>query len=105
MTFRHAMGRGGKPRRFSKKPTDAGDSSCLERISKNEIRRLARRGGVKRINAMVYDEVRRSLKDFLSEVIGTSIVYMDHAGRRTVTAMDVVYALRRKGKTLYGYGG
>ena len=26
-------------------------------------------------------------------------------GRKTVTAMDVVYALRRQGRTLYGFGG
>ncbi|GMI02180.1 hypothetical protein TrVE_jg2072 [Triparma verrucosa] len=25
--------------------------------------------------------------------------------RKTVTAMDVVYALKRQGKTLYGFGG
>ena len=25
--------------------------------------------------------------------------------RKTVTAMDVVYALRREGRTLYGFGG
>ncbi|GMI37091.1 hypothetical protein TeGR_g8400, partial [Tetraparma gracilis] len=27
------------------------------------------------------------------------------ARRKTVTAMDVVYALKRQGKTLYGFGG
>jgi histone H3/H4 len=25
--------------------------------------------------------------------------------RKTVTAMDVVYALKRQGRTLYGFGG
>ncbi|GMH97088.1 hypothetical protein TrST_g4164 [Triparma strigata] len=29
---------------------------------------------------------------------------VSHA-RKTVTAMDVVYALKRQGKTLYGFGG
>jgi len=28
-----------------------------------------------------------------------------HARRKTVTAMDVVYALKRQGRTLYGFGG
>uniref|UniRef100_A0A915ESP8 Histone H4 n=1 Tax=Ditylenchus dipsaci TaxID=166011 RepID=A0A915ESP8_9BILA len=28
-----------------------------------------------------------------------------HAKRKTVTAMDVVYALKRQGRTLYGFGG
>lgn len=27
------------------------------------------------------------------------------AKRKTVTAMDVVYALKRQGRTLYGFGG
>ena len=28
-----------------------------------------------------------------------------NAKRKTVTAMDVVYALKRQGHTLYGFGG
>jgi hypothetical protein len=36
-------------------------------ITKNDIRRLARRGGVKRISAGVYDTARLYLKDFLRE--------------------------------------
>ena len=35
-----------------------------------------------------------------------SVTYTEHARRKkTVTAMDVVYALKRQGKTLYGFGG
>lgn len=37
-------------------------------ITKPDIRRLARRGGVKRINAGVYDTARQYLRDFLREV-------------------------------------
>ena len=37
-------------------------------ITKGDLRRLARRGGVKRISAQIYDEARRCLRDFLSEV-------------------------------------
>lgn len=29
----------------------------------------------------------------------------EHARRKTVTALDVVYALKRQGRTLYGFGG
>jgi hypothetical protein len=35
----------------------------------------------------------------------TKVTYTEHARRKTVTAMDVVYALKRQGKTLYGFGG
>uniref|UniRef100_A0AC35UFX2 Histone H4 n=1 Tax=Rhabditophanes sp. KR3021 TaxID=114890 RepID=A0AC35UFX2_9BILA len=55
----------------------------IQGITKPAIRRLARRGGVKRISGLVHEETR---------------------GKKTVTAMDVVYALKRQGKTLYGFG-
>ena len=41
---------------------------------------------------------------FLENVIKDAVVYCEHARRKTVTAMDVVYALRRQGRTLYGFG-
>jgi histone H4 len=77
----------------------------IQGITKPAIRRLARRGGVKRVAGTVYEEVRGTLKDFLTNVIRDAIVYTDHAKRKTLTAMDVVYALKRQGRTLYGFGG
>jgi histone H4 len=53
------------------------------------IRRLARRGGVKRISATIYDETRGVLKIFLENVIRDSVTYTEHAKRKTVTALDV----------------
>jgi histone H4 len=77
----------------------------VDRISKAAIRRLARRGGVKRLSGLIYEETRGVLKVFLQNLIHDAVVYTNHAGRRTVAAMDVVYALKRQGKTLYGFGG
>ena len=77
----------------------------IQGITKPAIRRLARRGGVKRISGLIYDETRGVLKVFLENVIRDSVTYTEHARRKTVTAMDVVYALKRQGKTLYGFGG
>ncbi|KAF6753763.1 histone-fold-containing protein [Ephemerocybe angulata] len=68
------------------------------------IRRLARRGGVKRISGLIYEETRGVLKIFLENVIRDSVTYTEHAKRKTVTALDVVYALKRSGRTLYGFG-
>lgn len=34
-----------------------------------------------------------------------AVTYTEHARRKTVTAFDVVYALKRQGRTLYGFGG
>ena len=76
----------------------------LEGVTKPAIRRLARRGGVKRISYYIYDYTRDVLKGFLSSVIRDAITYTEHAKRKTVTAMDVVYALKRQGRTLYGFG-
>lgn len=97
-------GKGGKGKGLSgngakrhKKITRA----SIEGISKPEIRRLARRGGVKRIGGEVYVDVREALKAFLVRTIGDSITYCEHARRRTLTAKDVVYALKRQGTTLY----
>ena len=73
-------------------------------ITKPAIRRLARRGGVKRISGLIYDETRSVLKTFLDGVVLDAVSYTEHAKRKTVTAMDVVYALKRQGRTLYGYG-
>ena len=76
----------------------------IQGVTKPAIRRLARRGGVKRISLLVYEEVRGVLKIFLEQVIQDAVTYTDHARRKTVSVMDVVYALKRRGKMLYGFG-
>ena len=78
--------------------------SNLDGVTKPAIRRLARRGGVKRISSYIYEYTREILKHFLEGVIGDAMTYTEHAKRKTVTAMDVVYALKRQGRTLYGFG-
>ncbi|XP_053346417.1 histone H3-like [Clarias gariepinus] len=72
----------------------------IQGITKPTIRRLARRGGVKRISGLIYEETRGVLKVFLENVIRDAVTYTEHAKRKTVTAMDVVYALKRQGRTL-----
>ena len=69
----------------------------IQGITKPAIRRLARRGGVKRISGLIYEETRGVLKVFLENVIRDAVTYTEHAKRKTVTAMDVVYALKRQG--------
>jgi histone H4 len=69
-------------------------------ITKPTIHCLACLGGVKRISGLIYEETRGFLKVFLENVIRDSVTYTEHACRKTV-----VYALKRQGKTLYGFGG
>lgn len=73
-------------------------------ITDPAIRRLARRGGVKRISAAIYDESRTVLQEFLKAVLRDAITYSEHANRKTITTLDVIYALKRQGRTLYGFG-
>ena len=77
----------------------------IQGISKPEIRRLARRGGVKRLSGLIYEETRGVLKVFLKNVIGDAVEYAHHSRRNTISAMDIVYALKHQGCTLYGFGG
>ena len=51
----------------------------------------------------MYEEVRGILHVFLTNVIRDAVVYTEHSRRCTCTAMDVVYALRRQGRKLYGF--
>ena len=77
----------------------------IQGITKPAIRRLARRGGVKRISGLIYDETRGVLKTFIENVVRDAVTYCDYSKRKTVTSLDVVYALKRNGRTKYGFGG
>ncbi|KAM6499261.1 histone cluster 1, H4d [Amanita muscaria] len=68
--------------------------SSIQGIVKPATRRLARRGGVKRISGLISEETRGVLKTFL-EVIRDSVTYTEHAKRKTV---------RRSGRALYSFG-
>ncbi len=74
-------------------------------ITKPAVRRLARRGGVKRISGLIVDETRSVLRNFLDDVIGKAVTYTEHARRKTVTTMDIVLALKKSDfkVNLYGY--
>ena len=99
---RKVSGKGGKS--FGAKRVHKTTKDVILGITKPAIRRLARRGGVKRISASIYEETRNTLKAFLENVVRDAVTYTEHARRKTVTAMDVVYALKRQGRSLYGFG-
>ncbi|KAJ7847200.1 hypothetical protein B0H13DRAFT_1907396 [Mycena leptocephala] len=74
-------------------------------IGKRGLRRFARRGGVHRTSRSIYGDMRGALKIFLEGVIRDAALYTQQGYRMTVTYLDVVYALKRNGMTLYGFGG
>ena len=47
---------------------------------------------------VIYEETRGVLKTFLEGVIRDAVTYTEHAKRKTVTSLDVVYALKRQGR-------
>ena len=77
--------------------------NSIHRIAKAAFCRMARRGGMERMSGNVFEESRGVLKIFLEHVIKDAIIYTTYCNRKTVTAMDVVYALKCHGRTLYGF--
>jgi histone H4 len=95
-------------KKFSQRHRRAARSKqeIVDRISAGSIRRLARRGGVKRMSGLIYDEVRNVLKDYLERVMKPVCLYIEHSKRRTATVSDVVHALKSIGQPLVvGHGG
>ena len=77
----------------------------IQGITKPFICYLERLGGVTHIYSLIYEETHGVLKVFFENVIRDSVAYTDHVCHNNVTAMDVVYALKRQGKTLYDFRG
>jgi histone H4 len=74
----------------------------IQGITKPAIRRIARRGGVKRLSGLIYEETRGVLRYFLEKVIRDAVTYTEHGRRKTVTTLDVVHALKRNNIDYYG---
>ncbi|KAF2659195.1 histone-fold-containing protein [Lophiostoma macrostomum CBS 122681] len=92
------LGKGKSFKRHKKIPRDT-----IRSITKGDIRRIARRGGVKRISAVIYDDVRQALKERLSRILYDVVAVLESSGRKTVTVRDVIFALNRLGNPIYGF--
>eukprot|EP00396_MALV-II-16_sp_LP-1_P000132 gene132-219_t len=73
-------------------------------VTRAAIRRMARRGGVKRFSAEAYNEARRNLQQFLDKVLSDAALYCEHGKRHTIRPKDLVMALKRAGRDICGYG-
>ncbi|RKU46857.1 hypothetical protein DL546_008496 [Coniochaeta pulveracea] len=85
-------------KRHRKMPKD-----CIYGISKPDIRRLARRGGVKRISATIYGDARQALKERLEVIIRDCVTFCEYRNAKTITVSDVIHSLRRLGRPIYGF--
>ena len=72
-------------------------------ITDGSIKRLARRGGVKRIAGSVYGEVRDVIRSFVDGVVRDAVAFTEHSGQKTVRVADIIGALKRRGTTIYGF--
>ncbi|KAM5348135.1 hypothetical protein ACJ41O_007959 [Fusarium nematophilum] len=75
----------------------------IQGITKPAIRRLARRGGVKRISANIYEDVRAALKSHLETILRDCATFVEYRNAKTVTVYDVLHSLRRIGRPIYGF--
>nr|GLL27923.1 hypothetical protein C4D60_Mb01t04000 [Ipomoea trifida] len=74
------LGLGGAAKRHRKVLWDN-----IQGITKSAILRLARRGDVRRISGLIYEETRGVFKIFLEYVIRDAVTYTEHARRKTIT--------------------
>ncbi|CAG8569512.1 20824_t:CDS:2, partial [Racocetra persica] len=65
-------------------------------VTKPDLRRLARRGGVRRISAGTYEEARTALKNFLCEVLKDAVSYVEYRDKKTVTVFEMLLALKKR---------
>lgn len=69
----------------------------IQGITKPALRRLARRGGVKRITSLCYEELRTVLTTFLTRQVRAVSIVAQHAKRKTIGTRDVLTGLKLNG--------
>lgn len=95
---------GGGARRWRTKSKPHTDGRGDNEPAAAEVRRMARRGGVKRLTQSTHPAVRLALTEYLERVIGSAVILTEYRGAKTVTTEDVVHALAHQGMHLYGAG-
>lgn len=70
-------------------------------LNKPSMRRLARRAGVKRIKGDVYEKSIDMCRKFVTELLTKAHNYTEHARRKTITSVDVLYGAKSLGRTLF----
>lgn len=68
------------------------------------FRRIARRGGVRRMSSYVIGDARSALRGFLDRTLNRAAAYMESAKRKTITLRDIITSLRSFGTNIYTKG-
>lgn len=70
-------------------------------IGRNDVRRIARRGGTKRMRTGFTEEVNTQLRDYLRKLVHDAAAIVDMRGKKTVRLEDVLHVLQKNGQTMY----
>ena len=71
-------------------------------ITRGDIKRLARAGGVKRISGDCFDVIRDTIEGYVDDIMFKALVHVEYQKKKTVSASDVVRAMQESGTTAYG---
>ena len=70
-------------------------------IKTGTLKRVMTKGGVAHLSRTSFKPIRDQLGAFMYALIKGSQIYATCSRRKTITAVDIAYALRRLGHTLY----
>jgi histone H3/H4 len=70
-------------------------------IGRNDVRRLSRRGGTKRMKAGFTEEVNSQLREYLRTILHDTTAVVEMQGKKTVQLDDVLYVLQKNKQTMY----
>ena len=80
----------------------------IQGITKPAIRRLARRGGVKRISGLIYEETRGVLKVFLEAIVRDAVTYTEVRSyfdtKKTTRSAKLTHSTARPPQDRHGHG-
>ena len=70
-------------------------------IGRNDVKRIARRGGTKRMRQGFTAEVNEQLRAYLQTVLQDTTAIAEMRGKKTVRLEDVLHVLERRGYPMY----
>ena len=88
------------------KTGDIGDDRLRNGLQPKTGEILDRLSGSKLIEWTVsisYSRARVGAPNHFENVVNDAVTYTNHLRRKAVTALDVVYALKRQRRTIYGF--
>ncbi|CAD7935694.1 unnamed protein product [Amoebophrya sp. A120] len=73
-----------------------------KKLSRAGIRRLARRGGVRRLATNAYPMIEETFNELMSEILHDLHCLLDLKGKNTVTCKELCFILNRRGANIFG---